>query len=148
MALPRVVIAIRSAAAADAAGIARLLGELGYPAPADEIPLRLQRIVADGRAAVVVAANGDEIIGLCTVHLRTSITSHADIAQITSMVVSELARGRGAGRLLVEEAESWARRHGVVRMVVTTALHRAGAHAFYERLGYEHTGRRYAREIS
>jgi hypothetical protein len=30
---------------------------------------------------------------------------------------------------------------------VTTALQRAGAHAFYERIGYRHTGRRYGKDF-
>jgi hypothetical protein len=31
---------------------------------------------------------------------------------------------------------------------VTTALRRADAHAFYERLDYKHTGRRYGKDFS
>jgi hypothetical protein len=33
-------------------------------------------------------------------------------------------------------------------VAVTTALHRADAHAFYERLGYAFTGRRYVKTLS
>jgi hypothetical protein len=40
-----------------------------------------------------------------------------------------------------------ARQRDAAGLVVTTAVHRAGAHAFYARLGYELTGRRYARPL-
>ena len=56
-------------------------------------------------------------------------------------------RGRGVGRVLVGVVERWAADRGADRLVLTTAVHRAEAPAFYERLGFEHTGRRYARRI-
>ena len=55
--------------------------------------------------------------------------------------VSALAQMKG------EAAEDWARQCGCKRIVVTTALQRAGAHAFYERLAYAHTGRRYGKDF-
>jgi GNAT superfamily N-acetyltransferase len=56
-------------------------------------------------------------------------------------------RGQGVGRALVDEAERWGKAHGADRLVVTTALHRADAPVFYERLGFEHTGRRYVKQF-
>jgi ribosomal protein S18 acetylase RimI-like enzyme len=35
----------------------------------------------------------------------------------------------------------------VRRFLVTTHNRRAGAHAFYERLGFEFTGRRYVKDL-
>jgi GNAT superfamily N-acetyltransferase len=62
-------------------------------------------------------------------------------------VVEESMRGTGVGRAIVDEAERWARERDCHRIVVTTALRRADAHAFYERIGYTHTGRRYAKDF-
>jgi len=67
--------------------------------------------------------------------------------QLTALVVRADMRGRGVGRTLVAAVERWAAARGADRLVLTTALHRAEAPAFYERLGFEHTGRRYARRI-
>jgi ribosomal protein S18 acetylase RimI-like enzyme len=47
----------------------------------------------------------------------------------------------------VAELEAFARQHGCDRIIVTTANHRDGAHRFYDRLGYEFTGRRYAKSL-
>jgi GNAT superfamily N-acetyltransferase len=106
--------------------------------------------MVDGdRVRVLVATDrgGSDVVGLCTIHLLSTIHADGDVAQLTALVVSERARGAGVGRMLVHEAEAWSRRRGAVRIVVTTALHRSGAHAFYERLGYTHTGRRYGRTL-
>jgi GNAT superfamily N-acetyltransferase len=72
----------------------------------------------------------------------------APIGQLTLLVVDERHRSRGVGRTLVAAAEEWARARGAKRFVVTTALRRADAHAFYEKLEFKHTGRRYGKDFS
>lgn len=138
---------IRPAETSDAAALAVLLGELGYPADATQSAQRLARIAGDPRAIALVAARGGTVCGLATVHAHDSLNRDESAVQLTLLVVASGARGSGAGRALVAAAETWAERNGASRLVVTTAVHRAGAHAFYERLGYELTGRRYARPL-
>ena len=48
----------------------------------------------------------------------------------------------------MEALEQEARAHGCGLLFLTTSERRAGAHAFYERVGFEHTGRRYAKPLS
>jgi GNAT superfamily N-acetyltransferase len=108
---------------------------------------RFARLVGDD-VRTLVATTGDEIIGLATVHVRFTINHDAPIGQLTMLVVDEKNRAHGVGRALVETAEQWARERGCKRFVVTTALRRADAHAFYERLDYKHTGRRYGKDFS
>jgi ribosomal protein S18 acetylase RimI-like enzyme len=67
---------------------------------------------------------------------------------VAGLVVGERFRRRGIGELLMEALEQEARARGGKTMVLNTAHRREAAHAFYEALGYEHTGRRYAKEIS
>ena len=144
---PRVIV--RAARADDAPALVPLVAELGYPASAEQLQARLERLVNNDRVRVLLATNGKtgDVLGLCTVHLISTIHADRDVVQLTALVVSERARGTGVGRALVGEAEEWSRKQGAVRIVVTTALHRSGAHAFYERLGYAHTGRRYGRAL-
>ena len=47
----------------------------------------------------------------------------------------------------MEGLEQEARARGGKTMVLNTAHRRSDAHAFYESLGYEHTGRRYAKNL-
>ena len=144
---------IRAPRPEDAEGIAALLGELGYPARADEVPPRLARLdrfaraSAEHGAAAFVAARDRELLGLATVHAYPVLHRAGDVAQLTALVVTARERGLGVGRALVDAAARWARARGCSRLTVTTALHRADAHAFYERLGFEHTGRRYVKGL-
>ena len=62
-------------------------------------------------------------------------------------MVGERFRRQGIGELLMEALENEARTRGGTYLVLNTAHRRAGAHAFYEALGYEHTGRRYTKEL-
>jgi len=141
-------VTIRDAAADDAEALARLCTQLGYAAEAAAMPGRLARLAADPNAGSMVAVADDLVIGLATVHLRYTMNHETPIAQLTLLVVDERQRTRGIGRALVGAAEQWARSRGAKRLVVTTALQRADAHAFYEKLQFKHTGRRYGKDFS
>jgi len=51
-------------------------------------------------------------------------------------VVNSKFRSAGAGRLLVERGEEWARQRGLAVIGVRSNIIRERAHIFYERLGY------------
>lgn len=142
----RTPVAIRPVEDADAPDLAALLAHLGYPADAADLPDRLLRLRSGGDDAFVAVLDG-ETVGLATVHARAVLHVARPVAQLTALVVPPAMRGRGVGRALVAAAEQWARAQGADRLVVTTALHRADAPLFYERLGFEHTGRRYVRKL-
>ena len=138
---------IRAPTATDAEALARLSTQLGYPADAASMPERVTRLAGDPNARAFVASDGERVVGMTTIHLRDTLNHATPIAQITLLVVDEAIRSRGAGRALVEAAEAWAHSRGAKRVAVTTKLDRVGAHAFYERVGYAHTGRRYAKDF-
>ena len=126
--------------------MASLLANLGYPADAAEIPARLRRLRSAGDDAFVAELDG-ATVGLATVHARNMLHDSRPVVQLTALVVPPGMRGRGVGRALVDDAERWAKARGANRLVVTTALHRVEAPLFYERIGFEHTGRRYVKRL-
>jgi GNAT superfamily N-acetyltransferase len=138
---------VRDARANDADALARLCTQLGYPTSSEAMPLRVARLGQDPNARALVAEQDNIVIGLATIHLRFTMNHEAPIAQLTMLVVDEANRTHGVGRALVQTAEAWAKERGSHRINVTTALHRADAHAFYERLSYSHTGRRYGKDF-
>jgi GNAT superfamily N-acetyltransferase len=71
----------------------------------------------------------------------------APAARLTALVVREDARGRGVAPALGAAGEAAAREAGCDHLHVTTANHRADAHAAYRALGFEDTGRRYAKRL-
>lgn len=138
----------REARASDASGIAVLLGELGYPANAREIPARLTALSKYPNVLTLVASDRGDIVGVVTAHVFPSLHAAEPVAWITSMVVSSNHQHLGIGSELVERAERWALERGAVRVSLTSALHREDAHAFYEKKQrYERTGLRFSKVL-
>ncbi len=139
---------VRRATAADADVIARLLSQLGYPTDSADVPVRLDRLTGNDRAAVLLAQQGNEVVGLATVHLLSVLNRRSDVAWLTALVVDEAVRGTGVGRTLIEAAEDFAKESGCERLSVTTHEDRADARAFYPRMGLEATGRRFSKTLA
>jgi ribosomal protein S18 acetylase RimI-like enzyme len=138
---------IRPASASDVGASASLLAELGYPASEEALARRLALLIPRTDYRVLVAERDGEVAGLGAVHVFPAIHSDHALAFIAALVVSAAARGSGIGARIVREMEMFAISHGCDRILVTTANHRDGAFRFYERLGYDFTGRRYAKRI-
>jgi GNAT superfamily N-acetyltransferase len=142
------VIDIRHATPADARSIARLLTQLGYPTSPDDIPARLAEVEREGGAALLAVNGGGAPIAVATTARYSALHKAGQVCYITAFVTDPEARGQGVGRRLLAAIESWARDKGCERISVTSAEHRAGAHAFYERCGIPYSGRRFSREIA
>lgn len=126
---------IRPARARDAADIARLATELGYPSTEQDMKLRIEQLLRSESYFLVVAEQEAEVIGWIAAERRLLIES-GERADIVGLIVTEAARRGGVGQALVEAAEQWARRQGLPKMAVRSSVARAESHPFYERLGY------------
>ena len=140
-------VEIRVAQHRDATSVAALLGELGYPCSPEQAAERLERIAADPSTWVIVVEVGSELAGLGALHVQNLVERDEPGCEVAGLVVSGRFRRRGIGELLMQALADEARRRGGNVMVLNTAHRRSDAHAFYEALGYEHTGRRYAKEL-
>jgi GNAT superfamily N-acetyltransferase len=138
---------IRDAAPADAEAIARLLTQLGYASEPAAVEARLDRLRIVGDRVIVAEVVGT-VAGLAHLQVSPAIERDRPAAKLGALVVDEAQRGQGIGRALLEAMEAEARRRGCELLFLTTAERRADAHAFYERAGLEHTGRRYSRTLS
>ncbi len=129
---------IRRAKIADAARLADLSGQLGYPATAAQIRQRLRGIRPASHNAVFVAESKDAgVVGW--LHVSKDALLESEIrAEVNGLVVAEGHRSLGAGGRLLVAAEDWARQHGCKSMSVRSNVIRERAHQFYERNGYEH----------
>ena len=131
----------------DSSSVATLLGELGYPSTREQTEERLTRIVADPSTLVLVAELEGELAALGVLHVQNLVERDDLGFEVAGLVVGERFRRRGVGEALMAALEEEARNRGGEVMVLNTAHRRADAHAFYEALGYEHTGRRYAKKL-
>lgn len=127
---------VRRALAADAEDIAAVLAELGYSASPQEVARRLTGLAAEARSAALVAVAGTQVVGLLTLHMVPVLHEPGGWCRLTALVVAPAARRQGVATALVSAAEALAREAGCVRVEVTSALHRDGAHEFYRGLGY------------
>lgn len=142
-------LAIRHARDEDAAAIAALGAQLGYPVAVDAIAARLRKLLAMPTQAVFVACDEDDTVrGYVATEQRLLLESGAHV-EIVALVVDADSRRGGAGRALLTAAESWAYRRGVSRLRVRSNVLREEAHAFYPDMGYalDKTQHCYLREL-
>jgi GNAT superfamily N-acetyltransferase len=126
---------LRNARLDDAAEIARLADELGYPATTQDIAARLTVLLPQSSHHVGVAQGDDGLLGWIAAERRLTLESGERI-EIVGLVVSTVARRSGIGQALVVDAERWAVVQGFDSIVVRSNVARAESHPFYERLGY------------
>lgn len=128
-------VKIRRAALNDAAALALLAEELGYPSSPPAIAERLTALSVSANDAVFVAVLGLTPVAWIHVAMVTLLESDRH-AEIRGLVVTSSLRAHGLGAQLVARAEEWARAQGVSRIRVRSNAVREQTHRFYERLGY------------
>ena len=141
-------VTVRDAGPADAEALARLISGLGYPSEPEAVRRRMERIALDpGYATYIAEDEAGRALGMVGVMRGMAYNYDEPFARILALVVDEEVRGRGVGAALVRRAEEWAAAAGAPVVHLTTASHRGGAHAFYERIGYEATGLRFQKRL-
>jgi GNAT superfamily N-acetyltransferase len=129
-------IVVRPPTTEDAEAIARLSGELGYPATTAEITARLRLLAGDSSQCIRVAERADgTVIGWAHASRQTLLESGAR-CELLGLVASRAARGVGVGRALVQAVETWAGDEDLPLVSLRCNVVRTEAHGFYEHLGY------------
>lgn len=137
---------IRPAHAGDAAALARLCTELGYPSTEAQLVGRLRLLDAVDHGLFVAEAPADEgpggdedpggeLLGAVDVHTRV-VLEEEPFAELIALIVTGEAQGEGIGSALVAEAVRWARARKLPKMWVRVSLWRERTPAFYESLGF------------
>lgn len=120
----------------DAAEVARLLKELGYPCEPGDAAVRIAAIADDERQQLLLAHCDGNVCGLIGLDYMYSLPLGATTARVTALVVSPDLHRCGLGRRLLREAERRARKAGATRLELTSASHRDSALAFCRACGY------------
>ncbi|MFN2398489.1 MAG: GNAT family N-acetyltransferase [Gemmatimonadaceae bacterium] len=140
-------VLIRHATPADAAAIADLLGQLGYPSSEADVWTRLNVLAGETDSFVLTAECEGAVPAAGACHVMRVLHDSDPVAFITAFVVTGAMRRKGVGRTLIHALESEAVARGCHRIMLTSAERRTDAHAFYESVGYSHTGRRFTRQL-
>jgi GNAT superfamily N-acetyltransferase len=134
---------IRPARREDLAAVVALLQEdRPHPDPIDPMPAgyvaAFEEILADPDNTVVVAEHEGRVVGTFQLtFIRHLMRRGSLVAQIEAVHVDARHRSRGIGEAMMQWAIAEARRHGCLRMQLTSNKTRTRAHRFYERLGFE-----------
>ncbi|WP_158657619.1 GNAT family N-acetyltransferase [Blastococcus saxobsidens] len=108
-------------------------------AAASGSPGRADRIDADPGHLLVVAADGDDVVGALQLSFVPGLSRGGALrGQLEGVRVRADRRGSGLGGGLLWWAVTECRRHGCALVQLTTDRSRAEAHRFYEGLGFRH----------
>jgi GNAT superfamily N-acetyltransferase len=139
-------VVLRRAVRADLPTIVALLAadDLGAtrdgirgPQDRDAYERAFRAIDRDPAQLLVVAEAGDQVVATLQLSFIPGLSRHGALrAQIESVRVSAAYRSRGLGQAIFTWAIDEARRRGCALVQLTTDKTRAGAHRFYERLGF------------
>jgi GNAT superfamily N-acetyltransferase len=126
---------VRKADLRDCSRLAELCTQLGYPSSAADLTRRLPAILGAPEQAVFVAELDGSVAGW--VHVLETASLEADrMAEVGGLVVDEAVRGQGIGKVLMSQAETWARQHGCQQLWLRSNILRKEAHEFYKSLGF------------
>ena len=139
-------VTIRLAEQSDVAGLAELMGQLGYPSAPEEVGDRIARLSASPSDRVLVAEHEGNVVGVVSIHVIPMLHAAGNAGKVTVFVVSENHRGQGIGTRLMQEAEAWAWSQGCVKAEIVSADQRSDAHRFYKSLGYRCDERRFLKD--
>jgi GNAT superfamily N-acetyltransferase len=141
------LVQIRTAEVDDAEPIAGLLTALGYPTASEAMRQRLAAIAHDSTYSTFVAVVNSRVVGVAGTRLGQYYEKDGTYCQLLVLSIDPAAQRQGIGRRLLKAVEEWTIGHNGSDVVVTSGLHRAPAHAFYERCGYAQTGLRFVRRL-
>lgn len=139
---------IRQANINDAYFIAQIAtNDLGYPCTKQLVQQRLEQS-NPAKERIFVALSEDAVIGFIQTEIY-QLLYQPDIVNILGLAVSKQYRNKGAGRLLVEAAENWAKSLQISKIRVNSSSKRLNAHQFYQHLGFTNTKeqKRFVKEI-
>ncbi|MBM7862605.1 GNAT family N-acetyltransferase [Lentzea nigeriaca] len=109
---------------------------LGYEFPLVDTRAQLERIVKAPNAVLFVAVDGAEVVGYIQLSDYEN-TYHRPLKNLITLAVSPRHQRKGAGRLLLEAGEEWARADGACGVRLVTGQNRVDARKFYAANGYE-----------
>jgi putative acetyltransferase len=102
----------------------------------------VRRYYAEHEGAFWVLEDGSRVVGTVAV-----VSAGPDECEVKRLYLLPGYRGRGFGRVLVEQVLDWAATSGRARIVAWSDVRLATAHAVYERMGFIRFGERTVQDI-
>ncbi|WP_097461854.1 GNAT family N-acetyltransferase [Mangrovitalea sediminis] len=135
---------IRPATPADLEPMVALIGELftleaDFAANPDAQRSGLRLLFEQPDSHLWVAAQGNAIVGLCTLQTLISTAEGGPVGFVEDVIVTGKVRGQGIGRRLLTAVQEWADANGLKRLQLLADRNNHPAIGFYKALGWEET---------
>lgn len=126
---------IRTATVADAASIARLSGQLGYPANEETVVENLHQLRENNTGEVWVCEQNSTVAGFLYGQQLIDLSSGI-YYEVMALVVDENYRSRGIGAEMMKVVIAKCKSEKINQLVLRSRTTRKDAHRFYEKLGF------------
>jgi GNAT superfamily N-acetyltransferase len=132
---------VRDAKVEDAAEIHDLARELAEtvgdsPSAEEAIRARLEELLDEPRARVLVAENEAGIVGGSSFWIKPDLAHGDTVVEVAMLVVAEDHRRAGVGKLLMEEVRNVASDNGASQIELVATRANVTAREFYRSLGF------------
>src|SRR5918994_1604239 len=105
--------------------------------PAGWDPRRAGRALAEAvrspDGVVLVAEDGDELVGFCTAYMTLESVRFGRRCWVEELAVHPDRRSEGIGARLLSDARAWAAERGATHLKLDSSVDRTDAQRFYER---------------
>jgi GNAT superfamily N-acetyltransferase len=134
-------IKARDATVEDVAGIHGLARELSEsvgdePPMKEAVRMRLNELLDEPRARVLVAENEAGIVGGVSFWIKPDLAHGDTVVEVPMLVVAEDHRRTGVGKLLMEEVRNVASDNGASQIELVATRANVIAREFYRSLGF------------
>lgn len=96
----------------------------------------LQSRLEKGDSTILTAMIDGQMAGFAQLYPSFSSVAMKPIWVLNDLFVAEAHRGQGIAKSLLDAAETFARDHGAIRVVIATQVTNTSAQALYEGRGY------------
>jgi GNAT superfamily N-acetyltransferase len=129
-------IFIRQILEKDAQEVASLSRQLGYDPGIEQTLENINAILNNTDHSAFVAIHEDKVIGWIGVCQAIQIES-VPYCEIHGLIVDNLYRKQGVGKMLIEKAKIWCLEKGNAKLRVRCNIRRTETHLFYQHLNFK-----------
>ncbi|KSU87538.1 MULTISPECIES: GNAT family N-acetyltransferase [Bacillaceae] len=140
---------VRSLQDHDVKELIPLMEQLGYPTNFEDLQVRLSAIQASSDYHTLIAEIDGEVAGMAGLCKSYFYEYDGSYTRIVAFVVHEKFRRKAVGKMLIKEAERWAKSQGCMAIGLNSGNRdeRLAAHLFYQKMGYQPKSTGFIKEI-
>src|SRR5215469_6617662 len=120
----------------DVFDVTLLCHQLGYDLSENQISENIRSILNNKDNDAFVAVFENRVIGWIGVSQALQVES-APFCEIRGLIVDNLYRKNGVGKMLIEKAAGWGREKGNKKLKLRCNVKRTEAHLFYQHLNFK-----------